>query len=67
MKGFVLFLVIVLLAYTAISYAAPDENHGNINASGGGVVVGVVSGAKKHKSCGILEIIVSKIIPSVQC
>ncbi|PZC73546.1 hypothetical protein B5X24_HaOG209424 [Helicoverpa armigera] len=67
MKGFVLFLVIVLLVYINTAYAAPNENHGSIKASGGGVVVGVVSGAKKNQSCGILELIVSKVISSVKC
>ncbi|PZC73553.1 hypothetical protein B5X24_HaOG209431 [Helicoverpa armigera] len=41
MKGFVLFLVVVLLAYT---YAAPQaNNYGNVHASGDSSASGVVS------------------------
>ncbi|PZC73555.1 hypothetical protein B5X24_HaOG209433 [Helicoverpa armigera] len=67
MKGFVLFLVVVLLAYTC---AAPQAtNHAPITASGGSAASGVVSGSHfgdgafsaggNKKSCGLLQTIVS--------
>uniref|UniRef100_A0A2A4IV83 Uncharacterized protein n=1 Tax=Heliothis virescens TaxID=7102 RepID=A0A2A4IV83_HELVI len=67
MKVFVLFLVIVLLAYT---YAANSDatNYGNVQAHSGSSAVGVVSGATfgndafsagGKRSCGLLQVILT--------
>uniref|UniRef100_A0A2A4IWT1 Uncharacterized protein n=1 Tax=Heliothis virescens TaxID=7102 RepID=A0A2A4IWT1_HELVI len=68
MKGFILFLVIVLLAYT---YAVPAENYGEISASGGAVGSGVVSDSRfgdgafsagsSGKKCGIVQRLISRV------
>ncbi|PZC73557.1 hypothetical protein B5X24_HaOG209435 [Helicoverpa armigera] len=66
MKGFLLFLVVVLLAYT---YAAPQTNHAPISASGGSSASGVVSGSHfgsgafsaggGSQSCGLIKSVIS--------
>ncbi|PZC73550.1 hypothetical protein B5X24_HaOG209428 [Helicoverpa armigera] len=64
MKGFVLFLVVVLLAYT---YAAPQgaANYANVQAHSGSTASGVVSGSTfgngafsaggPRRICGLFE------------
>ncbi|PZC73547.1 hypothetical protein B5X24_HaOG209425 [Helicoverpa armigera] len=68
MKGFVLFLVIVLLAYT---YAAPADNYGEVKASDGSIGSGAISDSRfgdgafsssgRGKKCGVVQRLISRV------
>ncbi|PZC73548.1 hypothetical protein B5X24_HaOG209426 [Helicoverpa armigera] len=45
MKGFLLFLVVVLLAYTYAAPQGPATNYGSVSAHSGSSASGVISGS----------------------